>query len=72
MPFLIKTGKIKYKKQDGTYAGFNAITNEYRQGAGEPSSVVPNWIGEEYFDTSAEDWYKAVGTSAGDWKKITA
>ncbi len=36
------------------------------------SSVTPTHIGQEYFDTTATNWYKAVGLTNADWKQITA
>lgn len=37
------------------------------------NNVVPRYIGEEYLDTTAGqfEWYKATGTTASAWKKIT-
>lgn len=37
------------------------------------NNVVPRYIGEEYLDTTAGqfEWYKATGTTASSWKKIT-
>lgn len=39
----------------------------YRENAGAPSAVVPNFIGERLFDTSGSDFYIAFGTAAGEW-----
>lgn len=45
----------------------------YVDGSGTPvGDVVPDFMGQEYFDTSAEDWYKATGLTSSDWKQITA
>lgn len=45
----------------------------YRSGVVSPVGVVVPWrIGEEYFDTVAETWYKATGTTNAKWKAITA
>lgn len=37
------------------------------------NNVVPRYIGEEYLDTTTGqfEWYKATGTKAYSWKKIT-
>ncbi|MDE4081544.1 MULTISPECIES: GDSL-type esterase/lipase family protein [Enterobacter cloacae complex] len=37
------------------------------------NNVVPRFVGEEYLDTTAGqfEWYKATGTTAASWKKIT-
>lgn len=40
--------------------------------AGSPSSVlVPQFIGEEVYDSTNKEFYKAVGTTVTDWKQIT-
>lgn len=49
----------------------------YLQGAGTPTatSTVPSFIGQEYRDTSALHFWKAVTLSSppvvGDWKLVT-
>lgn len=46
----------------------------YASGAGTPAgtSTVPTFIGQMYFDTANENWYKAVDTAnAADFKQIT-
>lgn len=39
----------------------------YRENAGAPTAVVPNFIGEWLFDTTNGIWYRAYGTSTGNW-----
>ncbi len=39
----------------------------YRENAGAPSSVVPNFIGELLFNTSTPSFYRAYGTASGEW-----
>lgn len=40
--------------------------------AGDPTSnLTPDFIGQECLDTSNNAWYKAHGTAAADWKKLT-
>lgn len=41
------------------------LMQKYRQGAGTPiGSVVPLFVGEEYFNTAGPAWFKATGDSA--------
>lgn len=42
-----------------------------KTGSGAPATA-PDFIGQEYIDTSAKAAYKACGTDIGDWKPITA
>ena len=54
----------------GTWKEFGQI--EYRESGVSPSgSVTPRFVGEEYFDNSANNWYKSVGLTNTDWKQIT-
>lgn len=39
----------------------------YIENAGAPTSVLPAFIGQILFDTSNSAWYKAYGTSTGNW-----
>lgn len=39
----------------------------YIENAGVPSAVVPEFIGQELFDTTNLNFYDAFGTSAGNW-----
>lgn len=42
-------------------------------GSGSPSgAVTPEFIGQEYFDTAGEDFFRATGVTNTDWKQITA
>jgi hypothetical protein len=44
----------------------------YTTYAGDPTNnVVPDFIGQECLDTSNSAWYKAHGTAAANWKKLT-
>lgn len=49
---------------------FLTLVLRYRTNAGAPSSVTPNFIGEELFDTSNSVWYRAFGTVAGEWSLL--
>lgn len=43
----------------------------YRSGAGSPSgSVTPNFIGEEYLDSTGNVWYKAFGNGNTNWAAL--
>lgn len=42
----------------------------YRENAGAPSAVVPNFIGEKLFDTTGSQFYIAYGTAAGEWSPM--
>ena len=43
-----------------------------RSGAGGPAGVlVPYFIGEEYFDTTASKWWKSHGLAAANWTQLT-
>lgn len=43
-----------------------------RTGVASPAgSVTPYFVGEEFFDTVAKNWYKSTGTTSADWKVIT-
>lgn len=45
----------------------------YIENAGSPSgSIVPDFVGQECFDTTNDDFYRATGTTNTDWKQITA
>jgi hypothetical protein len=47
-------------------------TTTYRQNAGTPVGVIlPNFIGEELFDSTNLHWYKSVGWLNTDWKQTT-
>ncbi len=35
------------------------------------SAVVPDFIGQEYFDSVTAKFYKAVGLTNADWKDMT-
>lgn len=40
-------------------------------GAGSPSGVVtPEYIGQEYLDTSGSAWYKSTGLTNTDWQAL--
>lgn len=40
--------------------------------AGVPTgTAVPEFVGQECHDTVNNDWYKAHGLAAADWKKLT-
>lgn len=39
----------------------------YVTNAGVPSAVVPDFIGQQLFDTTNSSWYKAYGVTAGQW-----
>jgi hypothetical protein len=44
----------------------------YRTRAGSPAGVTtPNFVGEEFLDTTGSDWYKSTGLTSADWKIIT-
>jgi hypothetical protein len=44
----------------------------YRTRAGSPAGVTtPNFIGEEFLDTTGSNWYKSTGLTSADWKIIT-
>jgi hypothetical protein len=44
----------------------------YRSGSASPAaSVLPAYLGEDYLDTTAKHWWKAVGLLNTDWKQIT-
>tara|TARA_R100000951_G_scaffold113374_1_gene115239 strand:- start:279 stop:2411 length:2133 start_codon:yes stop_codon:yes gene_type:complete len=38
-----------------------------RQNGTPVGSVVPVYLGEEFFDTGGQNWYKGVGASLGPW-----
>jgi len=42
----------------------------YVEGAVAPSSVVPDFIGQKYFDTVTKVFYIAFGTAAGEWTPL--
>lgn len=59
---------------------YNKTANEWRamgqvghreSGVSPVGNYTPQFLGEEYFDTSAKTWYKAVGTTNQDWKAMT-
>lgn len=44
----------------------------YATSAGSPAgTLVPNFIGQECFDTTNSDWYRSTGLLAANWKKLT-
>ncbi|MEJ2655602.1 MAG: hypothetical protein P8012_00190 [Desulfobacterales bacterium] len=44
----------------------------YQSYAGDPTSnILPRWTGDLCLDTTNNDWYKATGTAAADWKALT-
>lgn len=43
----------------------------YRSGSGSPSaSVTPNFVGEEWLDTTGNQWYKSYGLVNTNWAAI--
>jgi hypothetical protein len=43
----------------------------YSDGGGSPSgSVTPDFIGQEYLDTTGNAWYKAYGLTNTDWQAL--
>lgn len=54
----------------GTYEGFGQVGN--RSAAVTPvGTITPNFIGEEFLDTTLSVWYKSHGLGVSDWKQIT-
>lgn len=44
----------------------------YLTGSGAPGgTVTPRFIGDEYLDTSGNQWHRSHGPTASDWKQIT-
>jgi hypothetical protein len=54
-------------------SSLRTASNAAASGNGTPvGSVVPSFLGQEYFDTGASDWYKSTGIlNNTQWKKIT-
>ena len=53
---------------NGTWVHFGQVG--YRSGSGSPSgSVTPNFIGEDYFDTTGH-WWKSTGLTNTSWVEI--
>jgi hypothetical protein len=49
-----------------------AAIQGFRQAATSPvGAVTPYFVGQEYLDTSANNWYKSTGLTTADWKLIT-
>ena len=84
LPSLRVESLLVGRSLSGIIAGGNAIL----QGAGAPSAAVipagwdydafgkwmgiPQYVGQEYFDTTGKIWYKANGTAAvADWVRIS-
>lgn len=62
--------------QDNSVIGrmMMAARQDYKSGAGTPTvtGTVPDYVGQWYFDSAAEDWYKAVDVAnVSDFKKLT-
>jgi len=54
---------------NGTWIAFGQVG--YQSGSGSPSgSITPNFIGEEYLNTSGNHWYKAHGLTNTDWTAL--
>ena len=66
-------GWVCVKEGDGATAEWNLILNtKVRSRAGTPINwLAPRFIGEEVFDTANNEWYKGIGLTQTDWKKIT-
>lgn len=69
---LKKAGKSTaaiLKRLIGPMVGRNDLADAlgYIENAGAPSSVAPDFIGQLLFDTTNLDFYRAFGTSAGNW-----
>lgn len=46
----------------------NVLENIYISGAGTPiSSIIPDFVGQNYLDTDNNIWYKSYGTEDTDW-----
>jgi hypothetical protein len=41
----------------------------HRLSSGAPT-VTPNFIGEEILDANNKEWYKAIGSTAADWRNL--
>ena len=48
------------------------VNNKIKQGSGSPSpSVIPDYVGQEYFDSSTVKWYKSTALSGTSWQALT-
>lgn len=55
----------------GDLDGNNGWVRLHITGTGAPSgSVTPEFVGQEYLDTSANAWYKAYGLTNTDWQAL--
>jgi len=74
---LRKLGAASKKVMSALITGFIGADDlasaiGYVENAGDPTgSVVPEFIGQECFDTQNSAWYKAHGVTDADWKKLT-
>ncbi len=48
------------------------LTHVHGPGSPAETDAVPEFVGQEYFDTADEQWWKATGTDPGAWKRITS
>jgi hypothetical protein len=50
-----------------------AIHFSYLSGASNPvtSSVLPRWSGDNYYETTAGDWWRSTGITSASWEQIT-
>lgn len=50
----------------------SVVQPSYRSGTASPISVItPLYVGEEWLDTVAQNWYKSYGLSNASWKVMT-
>ena len=52
-------------------ADIETTNTGYLEGTGSPSgSVTPDFIGQEYLDTTGNAWYKSYGSTNTDWQAL--
>ena len=44
---------------------------DFQSGVGFPDGVSPRYVGDLYLSTGNNHWYRATGTTAGDWSKLS-
>jgi hypothetical protein len=65
----VSDGDLTLTKRAGGPAYFSPFGQaKYRSGSATPAgSVTPNFVGEEYLDSTAVKWYKSTGLTNTDW-----
>lgn len=70
---LVKPPRTDDPKEADKFQREVANHLSYLSGAANPvtSGVLPRWVGDDYYETTAGDWWMSTGIVAASWEQIT-